>query len=193
MSIKNRYLKFLIAFSFPLNVFASSANITHFVESENAVFFDSTSENAKEVVFYFPKTYVEFQAFYNDEIIPNPDPDLFIARVRINSFIYREPSSLTRKWQGKILRPWNITPVEECILETKENALDIVQSIEEVNREISGASTAPICEFYFRIKNKDRKKILDEFKNPEKYGWNIKRFLILRLINERKEVKIIYL
>ncbi|BBH52909.1 hypothetical protein [Fluviispira sanaruensis] len=193
MNILKRLAIFFIFFGYTQIAFSEGQSIRQYVETENTIFFDSTLAPAKDIVFYFPKTYLDFQAFYDDDIIPNPDPDLYIARVRTRTFIFRNLEELNKNWAGKILRPWNIFANDECQLVTRENITDTVQSIKMFNREISGASSAPICEYYFKAKGKSRKKILEEFIHPEKNGWLIKRNLILRLINERNEVKVIYL
>ncbi|WP_186643805.1 hypothetical protein [Fluviispira vulneris] len=193
MSIQKRLSLIFVFFVYAQYAYSVGQPIKQYVETEEAIFFDSTLATAKDIVFYFPKTYLDFQAFYDDDIIPNPDPELYIARVRTRTFIFRTLEELNKNWTGKILRPWNILANDECRLETRENITDTVQSIKMFNREISGASNAPICEFYFKVKGKSRKKILEEFIHPEKYGWNIKRNIILRLINEKNEERVIYL
>lgn len=124
---------------------AADVPVSAVVETPDALFFQPSS--FPDVVWYFPKSAV--RAFPAVPAIPGQN--YWRAAVELKAVDVSDPATLRSDWAGKALVPFIVRPPKECNLFRQPEMRFVIQEYRELNRDVSAANPAPVCQYSFRL------------------------------------------
>jgi hypothetical protein len=124
---------------------AADVRVSAVVETPDALFFQPSS--FPDVVWYFPRT-----AIRTFPAVPAiPGQNYWRAAVELRAVDVSDPATLRSDWAGKALVPFIVRPPKECNLLRQPEMRFVIQEYRELNRDVSAANAAPVCQYSFRL------------------------------------------